>query len=253
MELHRKTARYVPHKGGDDALLGRLQELAAQRRRWGYRRLDVLLRREGIIANHKRIYRVYRAANLQVRRRKKARVALARGLQRPVAQAANQVWAIDFVHDTIGQRSFRCLTVLDAYTRECLAIAIDYSMPSLSVMRVLDLCAQERGGLPATLVSDNGPEFTSRKMLHWAAQRKIELHFIDPGKPTQNCYIESFNGSFRDECLNEHAFVTLNEAREVIEAWREDYNRVRPHKSLGKMTPEQFATSAATRHLTLVA
>jgi putative transposase len=142
--------------------------------------------------------------------------------------------------------------VLDAFTRESVAIEVDYSLLSLSVIRVLEESALQRG-FPKTLVADNGPEFTSRKMLHWAALRKIELHFIDSGKPTQNCYIESFNGSFRDECLNEHSFTSLAEARDLIATWREDYNRVRPHKSLGKMTPEEFATSAATQHLCLVA
>lgn len=252
LQLHRKTARHISRRPSDAPLLKRLEELAAERRRFGYRRLDVLLRREGIVVNHKRLFRVYQVAQLQVRRRKKARVALARGLKRPEAARRNDIWAIDFVSDTIGTRSFRALTVIDAFTRESVAIEVDYSLPSAAVMRVLDESAGERG-YPRVVVADNGPEFTSRKMLHWAAQRKIELHFIDPGKPTQNCYIESFNGSLRDECLNEHAFTSLAEAREIIEAWRKDYNEVRPHKSLGKKTPEEFATSAATRHLTLVA
>lgn len=252
IELHRKTARYRSRRADDEPLLRRLEELAAVRRRFGYRRLDILLRREGIIANHKRIFRVYRAAGLQVRRRKKARVALARGFKAPIAGERNQVWSLDFVSDTIGQRAFRTLTVLDAFTRESVAIEADYSLPSLSVIRILEEAARERG-FPKTLVADNGPEFTSRKMLHWASVRKIELHFIDPGKPTQNCFIESFNGSFRDECLNEHSFTSLAEARDVIAAWREDYNRVRPHKALGKMTPEEFATSSTTQHLELVA
>jgi putative transposase len=252
VQLHRKTARYISRRPSDGPLLKHLEELAAKRRRFGYRRLEIFLRRDGIVANHKRIYRVYRAAHLQVRRRKKARVAIARGFKRPEATQRNEIWAIDFVSDTINRRSFRGLSVLDAFTRECVAIDVDYSIPSMSVTRALDQCAAERG-YPRTIVSDNGSEFTSRHMLHWAAQRKIELHFIDPGKPTQNCYVESFNGSLRDECLNEHAFTSLSEAREIIEAWRTDYNEVRPHKSLGKKTPEEFAKSLTTRHLTLVA
>jgi len=250
--VHRKTVRYRSRRTNDAALLKRLEELAAQRRRFGYRRLDILLRREGIVANHKRIYRIYSAAKLQVRRRKKARVAIARGVKAPVAMQSNDIWAMDFVSDTIIHLSFRSLTVLDAFTRESLAIEADYSVPAATVIRILEACAAEHG-FPRILIADNGPEFTSRKMLHWAAHRKVELHFIDPGKPTQNCFIESFNGSFRDECLNEHSFTSLAEAREVIEAWRQDYNRVRPHKSLGKMTTEEFATSTATPHLTLVA
>jgi putative transposase len=252
VQLHRKTARYASSRPSDEPLLKHLEELAAKRRRFGYRRLDVFLRRDGIVANHKRIYRIYRAANLQVRRRKKARVAIARGFKRPQATRRNEIWAIDFVSDTVGTRSFRGLSIIDTCTRECVAIAVDYSLPSLAVTRVLDQCAEERG-YPRIIVADNGPEFTSRRMLHWAAQRKVELHFIDPGKPTQNCYVESFNGSLRDECLNEHAFTSLHEAREIIDAWRTDYNQVRPHKSLGKKTPEEFAKSITTRHLELVA
>lgn len=252
VNLHRKTARYQSCRENDNVLLERLTALAEKRRRWGYRRLDTILRREGIVANHKRIYRVYSAAKLQVRRRKKTRVAIARGEKPPSATAANQVWAMDFVSDTIGQRSFRSLTIVDTFTRESPAIEADYSLPSASVIRVLERCAAERGAFPKKLIVDNGPEFTSRKMLHWAAARNVELHFIDPGKPTQNGFIESFNASFRDECLNEHTFLSLTQARQFIEDWRQDYNNVRPHTSLRKMTPEEFAASIATPHLTLV-
>jgi len=174
LQLHRKTARYVSSRPSDAPLLKRLEELAAERRRFGYRRLDVLLRREGIVVNHKRLFRVYRSAHLQVRRRKKARVALARGLKRPEAMQRNEIWAIDFVSDTIGTRAFRSLPIIDAFTRECVAIHVDYSVPSATVTRVLDQCAEQRG-YPRVLVSDNGPEFTSRKMLQWAARNKIEL------------------------------------------------------------------------------
>jgi len=252
LNLHRKTIRYRCKAKNDEHLLNRLKHFAAKRRRWGYRRLDVLLRREGIIANHKRVFRVYSAAKLQVRRRKKTRVAIARGLEPPKATHLNEYWAMDFVHDTIGKRSVRYLTVVDLYNRESPMIYADFSIPSRCVARKLERVGFERGALPATIIVDNGPEFSSRHILQWAAEHGIELHFIVPGKPTQNCYIESFNRSFRDECLNEHSFTSLAESRDIVEAWRKDYNAVRPHTSLGKRTPLEFAKLAVTPHFALV-
>ena len=252
LSLHRKTARYRCKAKDDTHLLQRLTHLAGIRRRWGYRRLDTLLRREGVIANHKRIFRVYAAAKLQVRRRRKTRVAYARGLQPPKATRLNQHWAMDFVHDAIGNRHARYLTVVDVYHRESPTIYVDYSIPSGAVTRELDRCAMERGGFPDTIIVDNGPEFASRHMLQWAAVCNVEMHFIDPGKPSQNGFVEAFNRSFRDECLNEHCFTSLLQAREIVEAWRKDYNEARPHKSLGKRTPLEFAKLAATSHFELV-
>lgn len=252
LTLHRKTARYRCKPKDDEHLLQRLTHFAGQRRRWGYRRLDTLLRREGLIANHKRIFRVYAAAKLQVRRRRKTRVAYARGLQPPQVTGPNQCWAMDFVHDAIGNRHARYLTVVDLYHRESPTIYADYSIPSRAVTRELDRCASECGGLPDRIIVDNGPEFASRHMLLWAAERNVEMHFIDPGKPSQNGFIEAFNRSFRDECLNEHCFTSLLDAREIVEAWRNDYNQVRPHKSLGKRTPLEFAKLAVTSHFKLV-
>jgi len=222
----------------------RLCDLAAERRRFGYRRLGVLLRREGIVANHKRIYRVYAAAKLQVRKRVKRRVALGRGEAIALATRPNSRWSLDFVHDTLRNgRRIRTLTIVDDYTRESLAIEVDTSISGSRVVRVLDRIAMERGAYPQTLVMDNGTELTSLAMLAWASTTRVQLHYIAPGKPTQNAFIESFNGKFRDECLNDNVFGTLAEARQIIECWRLDYNQHCPHRSLGQLTPNEFATA----------
>lgn len=214
-----------------------------ERRRFGFRRLTVLLRREGINDNVKRILRVYREANLQVRRRVKRRVALGRGNPASIVSRMNERWSLDFVHDTLRTgRKIRTLNVVDDFTRECLAIEVDTSLSGHRVARVLDAIAEGRG-YPETLVMDNGTELTSLAMLVWARDRHVRLHYIAPGKPTQNAYVESFNGKFRDECLNENTFDSLSEAREEIERWRVDYNGTRPHRSLRQQTPEGFARS----------
>ena len=233
--------RYKSQRLTDDApLRRRLEELAAERRRFGYRRLHVMLRREGWVVNIKRVRRVYREANLQVRKRFRRRVALGRGNPAPIATAMNERWSLDFVHDTLASgRRIRALTIVDDYTHEALAIEVDTSLSGERVTRVLRMLGDIRG-LPKTLVLDNGTELTSLVMLRWAADHRVRLHHIAPGKPTQNAFIESFKGKFRDECLNEHSFGSLAEAREIIEAWRLDYNANRPHSSLGNRTPEEF-------------
>lgn len=233
-------------------MLRRLSELAAERRRFGYRRLNVLLRREGIIVNHKRIYRVYSEAKLQVRKRVKRRVALGRGEALPRATRPNQRWSMDFVHDTLhSARRIRTLNIVDDFTREAVAIEVDTSIGGSRVVNVLDRLHAQRGVYPETLVMDNGTEFTSLAMLAWASSTRVQLHYIAPGKPTQNAFIESFNGKFRDECLNDNVFTTLEEARKIIEAWRLDYNENRPHRSLGQLTPNAFATAQLHSLLTL--
>jgi len=238
---NRKTFRRVLQRTDDAVLLQRLHELAAERRRFGYRRLDIFLRRDGIIANHKRIYRVYAEANLQVRKRLKRRVALGRGDVPPAISMPNERWSLDFVHDTLqNSRRLKALNVVDDFTREALAIEVDTSISGARVSRVLDRIADERG-LPKTIVMDNGTELTSLAMLAWAAKHRVQLHYIAPGKPTQNAFVESFNGKFRDECLNDNVFTSIAEAREIIERWRVDYNECRPHRSLGQMTPSAFA------------
>ena len=243
LRANRRMVRYVRRRPDDVALRKRLEELAAERRRFGFRRLTVLLRREGIKDNVKRILRVYREAKLQVRRRAKRRVALGRGNPAPTVSRINARWSLDFVHDTLRTgRTIRTLNVIDNFTRECLAIEVDTSLPGTRVARVLDAIADGRG-YPETIVMDNGTELTSLAMLAWARDRNVRLHYIAPGKPTQNAYVESFNGKFRDECLNENTFDSLSEAREEIERWRVDYNTNRPHRALGQQTPEGFARS----------
>jgi putative transposase len=223
------------------ALRTRLGELAEERRRFGYRRLAVLLRRDGWKVNIKRVLRIYREANLQVRKRLKRRVAIGRGDLAAAAMSLNERWSLDFVHDTLTSgRRIRTLNVVDDFTRECLAIEVDTSLSGHRVARVLDAIGFVRG-FPQTIVMDNGPEFTSRAMLQWGAAKFIALQFIQPGKPTQNAKVESLNGRVRDELLNAHTFLDIHDARERAETWRKDYNEIRPHSSLGYRTPKEFA------------
>lgn len=240
--VSRATVRYQARPRDDEQLRARLEALAAERRRFGYRRLHVLLRREGQAVNHKRVYRVYCAAGLQVRRRKRKQPARERGpLSAP--SRLNERWTLDFVSDAFAWgRRFRMLTVVDAFSREALAIEADTSLPGERVARVLERVVAERGA-PAEILMDNGPELTSRALDAWAYSRGVGLRFIEPGKPTQNAYIESFNGRLRDECLNEHWFTGLADARQTIEAWRLDYNARRPHSSLHNLTPDEFRRS----------
>ena len=241
--LSRSTMRY---RGGsrrdDSALRARLKELAAERRRYGSPRLTVLLRREGFVDNHKRIERIYGEEGLQVRRRKRKRTARGRQVQLVETPARqNERWSMDFVSDMIvGGAQLRCLNIVDDFTRECPHIETDRSLSGERVCRVLDYLAWTRG-LPEEIVVDNGPEFTGLALDRWAHENGVVLRFIEPGKPVQNCYIESFNGKFRDECLNENWFVNLADAKRKIEAFRIDYHTVRPHSSLGDLTPAEFA------------
>jgi putative transposase len=241
INVNRRMIRYVRIPKDDGPLRARLEELAAERRRFGFRRLAILIRRDGWVVNIKRVLRVYREANLQVRKRLKRRVALGRGTPAPLISTINERWSLDFVHDSLQTgRRIRTLNIVDDYTRECLAIEVDTSLSGGRVARALDAIGAARG-FPQTIVMDNGTELTSLAMACWARDRKVRLHFIQPGKPTQNAFVESFNGRFRDECLNEHEFASLAHARSIIESWRLDYNANRPHKSLGNQTPEEFA------------
>lgn len=226
----------------------RLRELAGERRRFGYRRLHVLLRREGHEVNHKRIYRLYREEGLAVRKRRRKRVSRADRVPLQAPTGPNQVWISDFVHDALSWgRKIRMLTIEDAFTREALAIEVDTSLSGVRVVRVLDRLTEERGAIPDVIVLDNGPELTSRALDQWAYEHGVRLHFIDPGKPQQNGFIESFNGKLRDECLNEHWFLSLADARRIIEDRRIDYNRNRPHSSLGNLTPEEYLAEYTKR------
>jgi putative transposase len=230
--IGHSTLRYQRRRANDEAMRKRLRELAAQRRRFGYRRLGWLLAREGHAMNHKKLYRLYREERLMVRRRGGRKRALGSRTPMMVPAGINQRWSLDFVSDTLADgRRFRVLCVLDDFSRECLATVVDTSLGGARVVRELELVVNQRGW-PHTIVSDNGTELTSNAVLNWAAER-VSWHYIQPGKPVQNAFIESFNSKLRDECLNEHFFFGLTEARHLIEAWRQDYNQLRPHSSLG--------------------
>jgi putative transposase len=235
--------RYTPRRN-DEGLRERLEKLAREKPRYGYRRLHVLLERDGEVVNHKRVYRIYREAGLTLRRKKRKRcVRVSTPLG--VYTAANQEWALDFVHDVLAAgRSIRVLNVVDAYTRESLAMEVDTSFAGLRVTRVLDAIIFQRG-LPQAIRCDNGPELTSRHFLAWALDRKINLVHIQPGKPTQNAYVESFNSKLREECLRISWFQNLFEARRIMANWRQDYNQRRPHSSLNYLTPAEFAAKAS--------
>lgn len=237
----RTSMRYRSVRADDAALRARLRELAAVRRRFGYRRLQLLLRREGTVVNHKKLRRIYREERLQVRRRGGRKRAL--GTRAPLAlpQGPNQRWSLDFVSDTLtDSRRFRMLTVVDDFTRECVVLVADTSLSGLRVGRELDVAIARRGR-PQTIVSDNGTEFTSMAMLRWSQETQIEWHYIAPGKPTQNAFIESFNGRLRDELLNETLFTSLHHARQALADWKDDYNTVRPHSAIGNVPPAAYA------------
>lgn len=240
--LARSTKRYRKRSSdADQELRQRLRTLALSRLRFGYRRLGVLLAREGRKANHKRIYRLYRLEGLMVRRRRRKR--LVRGMDQPAVapQRSNERWSMDFVSDCVaGGRTIRALTLVDDYTRECLAIEVDTSLGGMRVRRVLEAVIAKRGR-PERIVVDNGPEFRGRAIAAWSEERQVRLQFIQPGKPVQNAFIESFNGRLREECLNANWFVNLADAKRKIEEWRTDYNEQRPHSSLGYLPPQQFA------------
>jgi putative transposase len=240
--LSTATWRYQRRTNATNlAVLARLQAHAALRARFGYRRLHILLEREGLVVNHKRVHRIYREAGLQVRRRRRKRLTRADRVPLPVPRQRLERWSMDFTADTLADgRCFRTLNIVDEFTRECVAIEVDRSLPGLRVARVLDRLHAVIG-VPPCIVVDNGPEFAGRTLDAWAYAHGVTLRFIRPGKPIENAYVESFNGKFRDECLNEHWFVSLADAKTAIEAWRVDYNAVRPHSSLNGATPEQFA------------
>ncbi len=221
----------------------RLGELASEKRRYGYRRIHILLRREGWAINRKRTYRLYREAGLAVRRRRRKRIGPFERKPLPKPTAVNQSWSMDFISDGLCDgRRLRCLAIVDDFSRECLVLEVDTSITGRRVVAVLERLADLRG-LPLSITVDHGPEFEGQVLDTWAYQAGVRLNFIRPGKPIENAYIESFNGRFRDECLNEHWFLTMTHARYVIESWRIEYNTERPHSSLGNLTPEKFAQS----------
>ena len=225
----------------NEQLQARLVELAGERRRFGYRRLHALVRREGVQVNHKRIYRLYSDAGLSVRRRKKRHGVAVERQALELPSSPNQVWSMDFVSDALANgRRIKVLTIVDDFSKEAIDLAVDYGISGHYVTRVLDQVARFRG-YPKAIRTDQGPEFTGKALDQWACQHGVQLKLIQAGKPTQNAFIESFNGRFRDECLNDHWFTSLPQARILIAAWRRDYNQHRPHSSLDYLTPAEFA------------
>jgi transposase InsO family protein len=249
----RKMVRYQSRRPPDGELRARLRNLANQRRRFGYRRLFILLREQGEPSGVNRIYRLYREEALTVRKRKARRKAI--GTRAPILVEAkvNARWSLDFVHDQFAQgRRFRILNIVDDVTRECLGAIPDTSISGKRVARELSMLIGIRGR-PKMIVSDNGTEFTSNAILSWAKDHGVGWHYIAPGRPMQNGYIESFNGRMRDELLNESLFMDLDQARELIGAWVTDYNTARPHSSLGYKTPAAYAGTLTTpKGVTLV-
>ena len=243
MGMAVSSCRYQT-KRSDERLRSRLVELAGSKPRFGYRRLHVLLERNGERVNHKRVHRVYREAGLSLRR-KKRKHCVREGKPLLERVLANQEWALDFVHDAVEcGRMIRILSVVDGCTRECLGLEVDTSFASRRVTRILEQVIVERG-LPGAIRCDNGPEFTSRHFLAWCVERKIELLHIQPGKPTQNGRMESFNGRLRDEFLNVSWFQNLFDAKRKGAAWKREYNEERPHSSLGYLTPHEYAARLA--------
>ncbi len=245
LSFDRTSMRYRSVRPDDAALRDAMKAVAGERRRFGYRRIHVMLRRQGIVMNQKKLRRLYREEKLQVRRRGGRKRAL--GTRRPmlVPDRVNLRWSLDFVSDAFTDgRRFRVLAVVDDFSRECLALVVDTSLSGLRVTRELDEIMAVRGK-PSTIVSDNGTELTSMAVLKWCQQTGVEWHYIAPGKPTQNGFVESFNGRFRDECLNETLFSHLPQARAAIASWKEDYNVNRPHSALGNRSPAEFAATIA--------
>ena len=255
MKLDRGTYRYRSRKDGQEALRQRLKELASTHVRYGYRRLTVLLRRQGWKVNAKRIYRLYTEEGMLVRTKQRKKIARRQRLPAPMAARRNQCWAMDFVSDKLADgRSFRILTVVDQFTRECVALQADHSMNGGKVTEVMTEAVDERQTAPESITLDNGSEFSGRAMEAWAMERNVQLSFIRPGRPVENGFIESFNGRLRDECLNVSWFTSLEDARRKLKRWREEYNQDRPHSALADRTPNEFAalhTSVAASRFAL--
>jgi putative transposase len=245
--ITRWINRYQSRRDPQTELRMRIRELAGSRIRYGYRRLTVLLRREGWVVNTKRVYRLYRAEGLQVRTNRRGKRAAHARVPLPEATGPNQRWSMDFVSDRLTNgRWFRILTVVDQYTRECLCIHADRSQTGEKVVERMKYLVAMRG-TPQSITTDNGSEFAGQAMDVWAHQAGVKLDFIRPGRPVQNSYIESFNGRLRDECLNTEVFLNLADVREKLERWRRDYNQARPHSALADRTPEEFAYTLGSK------
>ena len=240
VDLNRSSKQYKPSKRDDSEIRARIRELAEKHKKYGSPMIHAILRREGYMLNHKKTERIYREERLSLRKKVRRKLPARARVPRERATRVNEVWSMDFVSDSLADgRKFRVLTIIDDFTRFCPGMAVSSSLPARRVTRFLDEVAYI-SGYPERIRVDNGPEFISRDFSSWARKRGIEVEYIRPGKPTDNSFIESFNGKFRDECLNENWFMSIQESRRVIEAWRIEYNSYRPHSSLGNATPDEF-------------
>lgn len=249
--MSASSLRYQPRPDRNVELRARIVALAQRHRRYGVGMIHLKLRQAGEVVNYKRVERLYGLEQLHIRRRRRKKIAASEWAPLIRPGAANEVWSMDFVFDRVASgRTVKCLIVVDDGTHESVAIVPEHAIGGNHLTRILDgICSQR--GTPAVIRTDNGPEFTGKAMLNWAHRRGIALRLIEPGKPNQNAYVESFNGRLRDECLNEHWFVSLDHARTVIEAWRREYNEERPKKSLGGLTPAQYAKQLAANPSTM--
>lgn len=247
VSVSRTVFSYSPRLSElNEKIRKRLKQLAAKHRKWGAWKFHKILRREGLMINHKRVERIYRQERLSLRERKRKKLKAIARVPLPKPERANQQWSMDFIHDKLWNgRKFRSLSIVDTFTHECLALEVDTSLGGERVKRVLERLSEERG-LPEAITVDNGPEFISQVMDEWAYRREVKLDFIRPGKPTDNPFVESFHDKFRDECLDDHYFSTLFEARSIIENWRIEFNTFRPHRSLKGLTPEEYAQQQKT-------
>ena len=242
--LHRSTSRYARRRDEDKTMRERLRLWAARRPRWGYRLLHWALTQEGWRVNRKKVYRLYREEGLRIRRRRRKRVATAPRERLATPNRMNERWSMDFMSDELEDgHALRLLNIVDDFTRECIGIEVDRSLPADRVITRLEQLSETRG-LPGTIVVDNGPEFASKALHAWAYRRQVVLHFIDPGRPVQNAFVERFNGTCRRDCLDAHVFTDIEDARRKIEAWRKLYNEQRPHSALDQQTPAEFARRA---------
>ena len=243
--ISRKAVRHVSvRKQRDTNLVKRLKELGEQYPRYGYLMLHSLLKSEGLVTNTKRTYRLYTEQGMQIRTKRRKKLIRPR-IPMAVPTRVNERWSLDFVHDQLSNgRRFRVLNIVDDYSRVCVGQLVDLSISGQRMARYLDQLSETRG-LPKSIVMDNGTEMTSKAMFFWSQKTGVKLHFIQPGKPTQNAFVESFNGKFRDGCLNQHWFLNLDDARDIIDQWRKHYNEVRPHSSLGYVPPGIYEKQAA--------
>ena len=247
--IYRSVYRYCSLRTEDTTLLEQIQKIAFEKRRFGYRRVHMVLKRSGLKINHKKVYRIYKELGLKVKKRLGRKRALGTRMEIKPLIKANQRWALDFVHDALSDgRRLRLLTIIDVFTRQCLKIVVGNSLSSKEVIKALEDARREHGK-PEEILSDNGTEFTSNRILGWCKDQDQTWRYIQPGKPYQNGAIESFNGKLRDECLNEYWFTHMKEAQRIIENWREDYNNSRPHSALQGRTPNEAASRLIRSHL----